>query len=919
LGQIYSAKCRGRAADLPKALAFGSYAGRQKAELNSPRAAEVERYWLEQFTDPAPLLNLPVDHARPAVKSFGGSTIRKKMDRSAYEAIKRAGAQRGATLFTRLLTGFEVLLFRLTGQDDIVVGVPAAAQSLLDGETLVGHCVNFLPIRSRTTPGESFEELLSKTKRGVLDAYDHQQYTYGTLVRKLGLKRDPSRLPLIEIQFNLERVASGAVFDGLAVEVDPNPKRAVNFDLFFNVVESAEGLTIDCDYNAVLFEPETIERWLQYYQNLLCASAQNMGEAVTLLPLLSEDERDLLVYGMNQTAAEYPACCVHDLVRQQALRTPDSIAAVFERRSLTYRELDERSNQLARYLVRFGVGPESKVAICLNRSLEMLEALLAVLHCGATYVPLDPALPRERVQYILEEAEVKALLAESSEAARLAGLSPALICVDTDAAGIAAESVAPLPGAAVPEDLAYIIYTSGSTGKPKGVEVSHRAVVNFLWSMRERPGITSEDRLLAVTTLSFDIAGLELFLPLIAGARVVIASRDATTDGRMLRDLIRDCGITLMQATPATWRLLLEADWTPGPQMKMLSGGEALPRPLADQLLVGNGELWNMYGPTETTIWSAVSRVERGAGPVLIGPPIANTQFYVLDQHRQVQPLGVPGELYIAGDGVARGYFAKPQLTAEKFLPDPFLLSRNPAARMYRTGDLVRLLPVGEIEFLGRLDHQVKIRGFRIELGEIESVLRSYPEVLEAVVTVVGQGEAKSLVAYYAAARALRKEDLQSFAANSLPAYMVPSLFVHLSEMPRTPNGKIERKRLPAPDFARLEEERAFCAPRNEQEEKLAAICSEVLMIDKIGIDDNLFELGADSIQIFRIVARAERLGLALTARQILGKPTIAGMSACISAARNGTVVAHRSPIMPVPRQRRPLTARGPESNLSRT
>lgn len=423
--------------------------------------------------------------------------------------------------------------------------------------------------------------------------------------------------------------------------------------------------------------------------------------------------------------------------------------------------------------------------------------------------------------------------------------------------------------------------------------------------MLREPGLKPDDRLLAVTTISFDIAGLELFLPLMAGARVVLASRDETIDGMLLARLMDETKISVMQATPSTWRILLEAGWKPAPSFRMLCGGEALPRDLADSLLAGGGELWNLYGPTETTIWSAVSRVEPGEGAVRIGAPIANTQFYVLDAKLHPQPVGVPGELFIGGDGLARGYFKKPELTAEKFVRNPFRSNSDSELKMYRTGDLVRSLPNGELEFLGRLDNQVKVRGFRIELGEVETALRNHPEVSEALVTVFEQRGAKNLAAYYTARRALSAEDLRFFLSISLPAYMVPAVYIHLAEMPRTPNGKIERKALPAPDIAEQQEHRPFRAPRNDYERKLAAICSEVLILDKIGIDDNLFELGADSIQVFRIVARANRDGLTLTAPQLLLKPTISGISSIISDGGDLAVRRQRTPIVPIPRQNR--------------
>lgn len=915
ISKRYTALSHGRTIELAAPIAFSDYSRFLDAEKGKPAADLVERYWLDQFKTLPPLLDLPLDRPRPAVKSFTGATVRKTIDAETARALKRAGGSRGCTLFVTLLSGFQALLSRLTGQDDLVVGIPAAAQSLVPQQTLVGHCVNFLPLRSQVNAEATFSQLLTQSKKTLLDAYDHQTYTFGTLVRKLNVPRDPSRLPLVEVQFNLERLGKDTQFGNLKVTVDSCAKQFVNFDLFLNVVESPNGLVLDCDYNTSLFDEETVLGWLSAYESLLVSAASNVHQPISRLPLLDARQREHLLFGRNQTAVDYPKDrCVHDLVEEQTALNPCHAAVVFGGDTLTYGELNKRADQLATFLHKHGVAPNRTVAILVERSTDMVVAMLGVLKAGGAYLPLDPAYPKDRLDYILAESEPAVVLTQEKLAHTLTAPRAPIVCLDSEWSMIAQQSSVPTvtsagkPSAA---DLAYVIYTSGSTGKPKGVEISHRAVVNFLYSMKHQPGMSAEDRLLAVTTLSFDIAALEIFLPLVTGARVVIATREQTMDGLLLAELIASAHISVMQATPSTWRLLLEAGWKPNSSLKMLCGGEALPRDLADQLMTPGAELWNMYGPTETTIWSAVSRVNEGPAPVRIGPPIANTQFYVLDGHRQPQPLGVPGELYIGGDGIARGYFRKPELTAEKFVTDPFRLSADPEPRTYRTGDLVRALANGELEFLGRLDNQVKIRGFRIELGEIETVLSSYPGISEAVVTVFERAGAKNLVAYYAASAALPSDDLRAFVDTALPAYMAPNTYVFLPALPRTPNGKIDRKALPQPDLTEPQEKRAFRAPRNEYESKLATICSEVLMIDKVGIDDNLFELGADSIQIFRIVARANRAGFALTAPQVLLKPTIAGVACAVSTFSDSPARPRRGPIVPVPRQSRTALAAG--------
>jgi amino acid adenylation domain-containing protein len=890
LSQLYSARVNHSRVDLPVPVQFGDYARTQAANRETADFAGVESYWMEQFAQLPPVLDLPTDRPHPAVKTFQGSTYRTRIDADTYKLIKQAGAKQGCTLFSTLLGSFAALLHRLSGQDDIVIGIPTAGQSMLDDGTLVGHCVNFLPIRAHITENQTAGDLLKQTKRTVLDAYEHQTYTYGTLVRKLKVRRDPSRLPLIEVQFNLEKVGAGLAFSGLDVEVDPNPKTAVNFDLFLNVGESDQGLQLDCDYNTELFDRDTLGRWLRHYETLLRSIAADATQTVDRLPLLTDAERRQIVFDANKTAADYPLSTpVHQIIEEQAVRTPEATAASFEHQNITYFDLDRRANQLARHLIQLGVRPGSLVGICVQRSLDMLVGILGIWKAGAAYLPLDPAYPPERLTYIMQESSIAVLLTQARLAVGMPISNTRVIPLDSDWDLIGRESKTSPNVVMNSESGAYTIYTSGSTGKPKGVEITHRNLVNLLFSMRQAPGLSAGDRLLAVTTLSFDIAGLELFLPLITGAQAVIASREETMDGDQLLARMRDSGATVMQATPSTWRLLLEAGWTGTPKLKILCGGEALPRDLADQLQKC-GEVWNMYGPTETTIWSATSVVEAGPGPVTIGPPIHNTQFYVLDKFNSPLPIGVPGELFISGDGVARGYYKRPDLTSERFVMDPF--SSLPGQRMYRTGDLVRYLASGRFEFLGRLDNQVKVRGFRIELGEIEAVLAQYSPIKESVVVAredeLGQ---KRLVAYVAADESRRPSvsDLRNLVGRALPEYMIPSVFVFLAALPRTPNGKIDRKSLPAPDADHLAARETFVAPRTPRETQLAAIAGEVLHLDRVNVEASLFDLGADSLHMFQIIARAGRAGIVITAQQVFRLRTVAALSAASLAVPGAT------------------------------
>jgi amino acid adenylation domain-containing protein len=909
LSALYTARRTAANTALPAPLKFSDYARQQSLIADDQ---EVRSYWLKRFEQVPPVLELPTDRPRPAVKSYKGATYRSRIDAALYKQIRQAGAKQGCTLFATLLTGFASLLHRLTAQSDIVIGIPTAGQSLVEGGSLVGHCVNFLPIRVRLIEGQSAAELLQQVKRALLDAQDHQSYTYGTLVRNLKLRRDPSRLPLVEVQFNLEKVGSNLNFSGLQVEVDPNPKTAVNFDLFVNIVESEHGLLIDCDYNSDLFDRETIARWLTHFETLLRGLAADTGKEVDRLRILSDAELQQILREWNATERDYPRHkCVHELFEKQAAREPVAVAVSFEGRSLTYAQLDKRANQLARHLIKVGVTPGSLVGIALDRSLDLLVGLLGIWKAGAAYLPLDAAYPRDRIAFIMEETSLATLVTHSNLVPNLPIFDARPVCLDRDWMLIEREPETCPSVKLDSESLAYTIYTSGSTGKPKGVEVTHRNVANLLCSMRETPGLHERDRLLAVTTLSFDIAGLELFLPLITGAQIVLASRETAQDPRLLIKLLNESNATVMQATPATWRLLLEVDWPDCPGLRMLCGGEALPRKLADELLE-RGEVWNMYGPTETTIWSATSRVEAGEGPVTVGPPIHNTRFYVLDAKQQPLPIGVPGELYIGGDGVARGYFRNPQLTSERFVPDP--LAKEPGDRLYKTGDLVRYRPDGRLEFLGRLDNQVKIRGFRIELGEIESVLARNPDIRECVVAAQEDEPGTNRLVAYCVPQQSQKcssEDLRNWVAASLPEYMIPSAFVFVPALPYTPNGKVDRKALVRLDALSLPEQNLFIAPRTATEAKVAAVCAEALHLDRVSVHDSLFDLGADSIHLFQIIARAARIGVTLAPQQILRLRTVAALAAEFDAgtSENGNAKDDLEQIARVPREQYQLDA----------
>ncbi|GJE49918.1 Glutamate-1-semialdehyde 2,1-aminomutase [Methylobacterium tardum] len=901
LAALY-AEAIGRApAELGPVLPFSRYAAAQAEARATPELSEATRYWCEVLRDLPPAMELPGDRPRPAIRTFSGSMTCGQLDGALVSALRSVGAERGCTLFATLLAGFQTLLGRLLDERDVVVAVPFAGQSLVEDQVLVGHCVNLLPLRARWDAETAFATLVVEARRALLEAQDQQNCTLGTIVRALGLPRDVNRLPLTTVQFNLERVASDLAFEDLGVQVEANPKRFVNFDLFFNLVETRDGIRIEVDYSRDLFDEETVQRWIGHYRTLLEAAVANPVERVDTLPILSTRERAELLRVAAGPVRAVPGLSVPALVAAGS-RDPDRPALVYDGTTRTHGEIDRRSSQVAHHLRRRLDGrPGGRIAVLVERSPDMLIALLAVMKAGYAYVPLDPSHPASRIGHILTDADVAGLLVAggASELPHDLALPDGAVLIDlaADAPTIDQEDTAAPQVDLDPAQPAYVIYTSGSTGQPKGVEISHGAVVNFLISMLREPGLGADDALLAVTTVSFDIAVLELFAPLCAGGRVILATSRTLSDTFALLDLVRASGATVMQATPSRWQMLVEAGFQSRPGFRMFCGGEPLTRNLADALLAGGGELWNLYGPTETTVWSSVGRVEAGEAPITIGGPVDNTQLHVLDGAGALLPVGVRGQLHIGGAGLARGYLHRDELTAEKFIADPF--SAAAGARLYRTGDLACRKADGSIRLLGRADHQVKLRGFRIEPEEIEAVLARHAG-LGACAVVLREdvtGEPR-LVCYFAEAnRPVTTAALREALGRHLPDYMIPSLFVPLAALPLSPAGKVDRKRLPGLDAVPAVDAAPLStggrAPGTPTERTLTAIVTEVLGIEAIGIDDDMFAFGLDSLQVFRIVARAHQAGIRTTAKDLF-------LHRCVSA------IAAESDVAPVQVRSRP-------------
>ncbi|HVG07877.1 MAG TPA: amino acid adenylation domain-containing protein, partial [Thermoanaerobaculia bacterium] len=784
-------------------------------------------------------------------------------------------------------------------------GSPIAGRNRLETERLIGLFVNTLVLRGDVAGDPELKTLLGRVRETVLNAHAHQDLPFEKLVQELRPERSLSHTPLFQVALVLQNTARAELRPAELV-LEPfgaGSDDTARFDLALVLAESPEGISGALEYSTDLFDPPTVARLAAHLETLLSGAAEAPDGRISMLPLLSEAEH-LQVLEWNATDRDLPGggLCVHELFEAQARRTPEAVALIDGTREVLYRDLDQMAGRLAGFLRRSGAGPEAVVGLCLDRSAEMVAALLAILKAGAAYVPLDPLYPRERLAFMLEDAGISVVVTTEALRHSLPDHRARTVLLDAEAARIEAEDAAG-PGVPVaPGSLAYVLYTSGSTGRPKGVQVPHSALTNFLLSMLEWPGMGPGDILVAVTPLTFDIAGLELYLPLLAGGRVVIASRDEARDGLRLQALLADSGATLLQGTPSTWRLLLESGWQGDRRLKALCGGEALAPELADRILERAGELWNLYGPTETTVWSTVEAVVPGRR-ISIGKPIANTQAYVVDPDGQPVPAGIPGELLLGGAGLARGYLHRPDLTAERFLPDPF--ADAPGARLYRTGDLARWTVAGDLEILGRLDHQVKVRGFRIELGEIEAALVALPGVREAAVVAREDTPGdRRLVAYFAAAgdSAPSIDEPRRLLASVLPEHMIPSAFVILPALPLTPNGKVDRRSLPAPAVPQ-EAEAPPAAPRSPVEEIVGSIWAEVLSLPRVGPRQSFFDLGGHSLLATRVASRVRAaLGVEMPLRALFEAPTLGEFSHAVERSMRRAEGPQAPPLEPAPR-----------------
>ncbi|MEO6195391.1 MAG: amino acid adenylation domain-containing protein [Thermoanaerobaculia bacterium] len=893
LTELYRAFAAGAPSPL-RSLPFqyADFAVWQRRWLREDVLADQLRYWMQHLAGAPAVLELPADRPRPAVQSHRGGRRWLTLPRELSARLAADSRRLEVTPFMVLLATFGALLGRYSGEEDLVVGMPIANRGRHELEELIGFFANTLALRINAGGDPTFVALAHRVREAALGTYAHQDLPFERLVDELQPERNLGHAPIFQVMLTLQNAPPPVLelgdltFSALEVE-----EGRAQFDLSLVLMESAGDLVARLEYSSDLYDAATAERMLRHFGVLLASVSAAPRSRISALSLLSEAERHELLVTWNDTRIDFPEeLTVPELFEATARRSPGAVAVSQDGQAILYGELEERANRLARRLLELGVGPEVRVGLCLQRTPEMLVALLAVLKAGGAYVPLDPTHPRERLGWILEDAKAPVLLVDRASLAALPEHG-AVVIDPADAANAAnavndpaaAEACRPLPRRALPENLAYVIYTSGSTGRPKGVAVRHRGVVNYLSSMARRPGMTESDTVLALTTLSFDIHVTELLLPLAVGARIELIDRETATDPERLGAVVESAEVTMMQATPATWTLLLEAGWSGRRGLKVLAGGEALPASLAGRLLEKVGSLWNVYGPTETTVWSALHPVTAEEGRIPIGRPLANTTIHLLDAGGGPAPVGVGGELCIGGEGLARGYHDRPDLTAERFIPDPF---GSPGSRIYRTGDLARRRPGGDLEFLGRIDHQVKIRGFRIELGEIEAALLELPGVAQAAVVVREESMGdRRLVAFLSLSpgAAPAAAELRAGLLERLPDYMVPASFVPLAALPLSPSGKIDRRALSRkaldPALAEAGEEREYAAPRDSTESALAALWAELLGRERVGIHDKFFDLGGDSILTIRLVARARKEGIRFSPRQLFQHQTIAALA----------------------------------------
>jgi amino acid adenylation domain-containing protein len=916
LSTLYTAFVAGKPSPLPELpLQYADFAAWQRQWLQGEVLEAEMSYWTEQLSGVTPL-ELPTDHPRPPVQTFQGATQGILVPAALSEDLKQLSQREGVTLFMTLLAAFQVLLARYSGQSDISVGTPTANRTHTELEGLIGFFVNTLVLRSDLSGNPSFREVLARVRDVALTAYAHQDAPFERLVEVLQPERDLSRSPLFQVVFNLQHAPrSTQKLQDLTLSSAPSATTTAKFDLTLAVTDTEQGLRCTMTYNSSLFEGSTISRLLKHWLSLLAGIIAHPDQSLAELPLLSEAEHQQLLFDWNETRVDYPVnSCIHELFEAQVERTPDVVAVIFEDEQLTYAELNRRANQLAHYLCASGVKSEQPVGLCVDRSLELVIGLMGILKAGGAYVPLDPTYPKERLAFLLQDAHVSLLLTQERLVEQMPTEVCTVLCLDKDWHGIAKEQEENLVSVTHPKDAAYVIYTSGSTGTPKGVVVEHRQILNYTFVIRERAALAPGTTFAMLQPLTVDSCLTMLFPALLTGSHLQVISRERAIDPQALAHYFGRYPADYLKIAPSHLAALLAAVAPENilPRERLIIGGEASQWKWVQHLrtLLPAGAVYNHYGPTEATVGVLTYQVESSAdtgngGLTPIGRPLANAQVYVLDPQLHVVPLGVAGELYLGGAGVARGYLGRADLTAERFVPHPF--STEPGARLYKTGDIVRYCQDGNLEFIGRSDDQVKVRGYRIELGEIEAALGQHPGVREVIVQAredaVGS---KHLVAYVVLQEGpgLTSGEMQNFLRTKLPEYMVPSTLVCLEKLPLTPHGKVDRRALPTPQMSEAEGADSVVTPLSPIEEVLVGLWSEVLGRRPLSISENFFEVGGHSLLATQLISRVRSvLQVELPLRSLFEAPTVAGLAGRIEQTLRSEQGVEAPPLVPVSRE----------------
>ena len=901
LAELYSANTLKRPIALETPLQASEFAQQILSEQSGPEGREAEAYWLSQFSTVPDPLEMPIDRPRPAIRTSRGARAAVLLDRRVLTLAKDLSGTQRATLFATLLAAYEVLIHRLSGQDDFVVGIPIAGQDL-EGRDVVAHRLNFVPLRCRLNGATSFRDHLAAVQRNWFDVDEHKGFTYQTLLAKLPVRRDLARNTLMSVSFTSEPALENLAFHGLQARSVMVPRNTAKREMHLNAIETAEGLLVLADFNRDLFDESTVERWIASYGQLIKSACTAPDTPIAKLDAVTETDRRLLKEWNSTASVSSDERLIHQLAETWARQTPDAPALVCEEQRLSWSKLNRRANQLARTLARHGVVRGDRVAICLERSSEFVVALLASFKAGAAYVPLDPAYPPERLAFLVRDAGARAVIATRATADVLplaTGVS--VVRVDGDEHAIARESGDNLAIEMCPDDLAYVMYTSGTTGQPKGVAVEHRQLSNYTWAVSARLNQPPGCSYAMVSTVAADLGNTSIFPALATGGTLHVITSDRAADGRLLAEYFDQHGVDVLKITPTHLGALLKSHHSRSllPRRCLVLGGEsAHPSWVAElQQLAPDCTIFNHYGPTETTVGALTFRVPANCSTLTgdglpLGRPLGNLRAYVLDAGRQLVPIGVPGELFIAGAGVARGYLNRDELTADRFVPDPF--SNEPAARMYRTGDRARWNTDGQLEFLGRADNQVKVRGFRLELGEIESLLRSLPKVDDAVVLLRRDSDEPQLVAYVSGSN-LETGDLRERLKKSLPSHAIPAAFVVVSDWPLTPNGKLDRRALPAPsEQDRVVVRSVSAEPSSPTERRLAKMWCDLLKVSRVGMSDDFFLLGGHSLVAMRLIGLVHReFGVALHQGALFRYPVFADLA--------GHIDSLTAPASPVP------------------